>query len=148
MAIQPFPRSFGPLGYNPENKEAFLNMGKSYMQSLFRALRPAYPNANFKVRKNEGGIAVSGEIYGEIRLDKQRGILVELTESSLSGNGSNFVLFSQIRRAYPNESNPKYLGQIVSGNYYCDVHDPEAILKDLQKRIEQAKETEVWGESA
>lgn len=147
MAIKPFPRNFGSLSYNEENKTAFLKAGASYMRSIFKTLKEVYPDAEFKVSKNKGGIAVSGEIYGDIRLDKQRGVLVTLTESVFSGSSSKFVFYSQIRRAYPHEANPKHLGQIVGDNQYSDVHDPIDIITNLEKLIDRAKTVEVWSEA-
>ena len=150
MAIAPFKRDFGSLGYNAENKAAFLKAGKSYLRKILKTLKQELPDIEFKVSINEGGIAVSGEVYADIRLDTQRGIHLCLTELTFGrfGGDSPYSLFAQTRRAYPNDLNPKHLGQIVSGNHFMDVHDPEKILIELRKLVTAARSMEVNNEVA
>jgi len=49
------------VGYDPEAKEAFLKGAMSFARELVKRLGLA--TADRKIRRNEGGIAVSGEVY-------------------------------------------------------------------------------------
>ena len=148
MSITPFKQDFGPLGYNAENKSAFLKAGKKYLNEIFKVLKQENPDVAFSAHINKGGIAVSGEIYGDIRLDSQRGVHVCLTERLFNQAETPFTLYAQTVRAYPGELNPKNVGQIVEGNFNVDPHEPERILTMLRGAIRKASEMQANNEAA
>lgn len=84
-----YPTSFGPLSYNPENKQRFLNESAK----LLRIVAQSFPDWVTKVTKNEGGMAVGGEAYLRIeKKDATHGVLVTITHSGFGGTRQDGVL--------------------------------------------------------
>ncbi len=80
-----YPKNFGPLNYNGENKKRFLNASAHLMRTVAKNLQMQGLIGHFEVRKNEGGIAVSGEVYATFYLrDMKNAIQLELSETCMA----------------------------------------------------------------
>lgn len=136
VAIRPMKQSYGTLSYNPENKDAFLRDGKRFMTAVGKYLESCFPGIKTKATINEGGIAVSGEVYFDVRVTDTQGLLVTVTEASFS---TKPIAYAQIRAARPGEANPKHLGQIVGDNIHLDLFNVDRMVQVLSRHIHAIK---------
>ena len=89
-----------------------------------------------EAHKNQGGIAVSGEVYAEYRsrTRPEWGVLVEFGSSSLRGMGlcragDGLMILVQFSRWRSNENSRKGCARLIVGeNFYVCPHDDAATM--------------------
>ncbi|MDA8153744.1 MAG: hypothetical protein M0003_13730 [Acidithiobacillus sp.] len=82
-----YPENFGQLAYDYSNKKNFLNKSAA----LLRTVAKGFPDLDCRVKKNEGGIAVGGDVYLYVN-GVEKGVLVTITHSPISSQRADGVI--------------------------------------------------------
>lgn len=142
-----YPKNFGQLSYNEDNKQKFLAASKKLLAVVGKQLKEGGLIDYADVSVNPAGIAVGGDVYGHFNCEKRGyGVLVTITHSCFGNRQDGVVCYIQQRTpdAVPRKIRGHvYMGRIVGGNIYVNDIDVETVavaaLRALQRHPSASK---------